>query len=140
MRRIDLFDEYHIANEYYQAAMHTYGTDSDYERNFRYKLLKIKRKIRRIDRNFRFDPTTEVINIDYSLFGQNIEELLCRDFDLLSRQEFNFVSHHCSGGMFNLYKANEMELKKYKDHYLLLFNSDYISLRRIAVINDLMNS
>lgn len=120
--------------------MHTYGTDSDFERKFRYKLLILKRKIRRVDRNFRFERTTEVIKVDYSLFGKNIEELLCKDFDLLSREEFNFVSRHCSGGMFNLYKVNEMELRKYKNHYLLLFDSDYITQKRIAVINNLMDS
>lgn len=120
--------------------MHTYGTDSDFERKFRYTLLILKRKIRRVDRNFRFERTTEVIKVDYSLFGKNIEELLCKDFDFLSREEFNFVSRRCSGGMFNLYKVNEMELRKYKDHYLLLFDSDYITQKRIAVINNLMDS
>lgn len=140
MEKYNLFDEFNVANEYHQAALHTYGTESDFERKFRFRLLKIKKKIRRIDRNFRFEPTIAVINIDYYLFGQNMEELLCKDFDLLNREEFNFVIHHCSGGMFNLYKANEMELKKYKDHYLLLFDSDYITQKRIAVINNLMNS
>lgn len=140
MRTIDLFDEFHIANEYYQAAVHTFGTESDFERKFRFRLLKIKRKIRRVDRNFGFDLTTEMIKIDYSLFGINIVDLLLKDFDLLSRVEFNFVSHYCSGGMFVLYDSNETELRSHKDHYLLLYELDYISKRRMALINDLINS
>lgn len=140
MEKYNLFDEFYVGNEYHQAALYTYGKESNFERKFRYKLLKIKRKVRRVDRNFGFDLTTEMIKIDYSLFGIDIVDLLLKDFDLLSRVEFNFVSHYCSGGMFVLYDSNEIELRGHKDYYLHLYDTDYISIRRMALINDLINS
>jgi hypothetical protein len=139
MKKNDLFDNYKIASEYHQAAFCTFGNESSYERKFRYKLFKVMRKIRRIDRNFKFAPTSEMLKIDYSLFGYNIDHLIRMDFDLLNAEEFNFVSHHCSAGMFLLSGTNDIELGHYKDHYLLMHDSDYISVRRIALINDIIN-
>ena len=136
---IVLLHEYNIASEYHQAAFCTYGTNSKYERKYKHKLSKVKRKIRLVDSNFVFEPTKEVISLNYSLFGQNIDELILKEYDLLTPEEFNFVSHACSGGMFILDGITDIELKELKNCYLLIHESDYVTSKRIRVINDIIN-
>lgn len=139
MNKIDLFNNYKIASEYHQAAFCTYGKGNNYERKFRYKLFKAMKEIRRVDRNFKFEPNIELVKIDYFLFGKKINDLILKEFDLLVAEEFNFVSHYCSGGMFMLHNATEMELKQHKDHYLCIHESDYIAVKRMALINDIIH-
>jgi hypothetical protein len=91
-------------------------------------LSKAKRKIRLTHPSFKFGPTKEVFNIDYSLFDQDIEVLLRKDYGLLTAEEFNFVRHFCSGRMFTISGVTHFKLEYIKDLFLIIHESEYLTI------------
>jgi hypothetical protein len=134
-----LLDKYQTASDYHQTVLCTSRPRSRNERKYRNKLAQIKCKIRLLDSSFNFEPTKHTIEINYSLFNQNIEELLITDINLLMRVEFNFVSHHCCGQMFAIYLRTQVELENLKYLILLQYESKYLALIRIAIISSIIS-
>lgn len=140
MEENKLYNEFKINSEHHQAALCTYGKGDKYERRFRRKLSIIKCKIKRINPNFAFEPIKEKINIDYTLFDQNIMELMHKDYYALTRIEFNFVYHYCTGQMIQIHMATQVDLENLKNLFLISYESNYKALKRIAIINDIIHS